>query len=71
MPEIIRHNAGDVLNQEIKKRGLKQGYVAEQIGITPAYLSQIVNGSRKMSTNIAVRASIVLGVSLDIFLKKS
>ena len=48
MPEIIRHNAGDVLNQEIKKRGLKQGYVAEQIGITPAYLSQIVNGSRKM-----------------------
>lgn len=71
MPEIVRPDAGKILNQEIKKHGLKQGYVAEQIGITPAYLSQIVNGSRKMSTDIAVRASIVLGVSLDIFLKRS
>lgn len=71
MPEIIRPDAGKVLNREIKNRGLKQGYVAEQVGITPAYLSQIVNGSRKMSTDIAVRASIALSVSLDIFLKKS
>jgi plasmid maintenance system antidote protein VapI len=71
MPEIIRPDAGKVLNQEIKNRGLKQGYVADKIGISPAYMSQLVNGSKKVSTDVAVRASIILGVPLDIFLKKS
>lgn len=71
MPEIIRPDAGKVLNQEIKNRGLKQSYVADKIGISPAYMSQLVNGSKKVSTDVAVRASIILGVPLDIFLKKS
>lgn len=70
MPEIIRPDAGKVLNQEIKNRGLKQGYVADKIGISPAYMSQLVNGSKKVSTDVAVRASIILGVPLDVFLKK-
>lgn len=71
MLEIIRPDAGKVLNQEIKNCGLKQGYVADKIGISPAYMSQLVNGSKKVSTDVAVRASIILGVPLDIFLKKS
>lgn len=71
MPEIIRPDAGKVLNQEIKNRGLKQCYVADKIGISYAYMSQLVNGSKKVSTDVAVRASIILGVPLDIFLKKS
>lgn len=71
MPEIIRPDAGKVLNQEIKNRGLKQGYVADKIGISHAYMSQLVNGNKKVSTDVAVRASIILGVPLDIFLKKS
>lgn len=71
MPEIIRPDAGKILNQEIKNRGLKQGYVADKIGISQAYMSQLVNGSKKVSTDVAVRASIILGVPLDIFLKKS
>ncbi|WP_432226207.1 helix-turn-helix transcriptional regulator [Limosilactobacillus fermentum] len=50
---------------------MKANFVAKQIGISPSYLSQVMNGSRNLSSDVAIRASQVLGLSLDIFLDKS
>jgi len=37
----------DNLIKLIKDTGLKNKYIAEKLGITPVYLSFILNGSRK------------------------
>ncbi|WP_225431149.1 helix-turn-helix transcriptional regulator [Limosilactobacillus reuteri] len=55
----------------IDKRGLKQNYVAREIGITPNYLGQILNGNRKLSADVAIKAAQVLGLPLDVFLNLS
>nr|WP_278780964.1 helix-turn-helix transcriptional regulator [Limosilactobacillus mucosae] len=71
MSEIIRPDAGKVLGQLIREKGLKQSFVADEIGISGAYLSQITNGSRRLSAEVAIRASLILKVPIDIFLHKS
>ena len=71
MTTVLKHDAYKMLNSEIKNRGLKKKYIASKIGITPNYLGQVLNGSKSLSTDVAIKASQVLGVSLDIFLNKS
>lgn len=71
MPEVIKDDAYKVLRSTIENKGLKQNYVAEQIGITPNYLTSILNGRRRLNANVAISASQVLGIPLDIFLHKS
>ncbi|MBM6754437.1 helix-turn-helix domain-containing protein [Lactobacillus alvi] len=45
----------------IVKHGLKQRYVAKEIGITPNYLSAILNGRKNMNADIAIRATKLFG----------
>lgn len=71
MPDVLKPDAYKILNNEIKRRGLKANFVAKQIGISPNYFSQVMNGSRNLSSDVAIRASQVLGLPLDIFLNKS
>lgn len=71
MTTVINPEAYQLLKKEIDKRGLKRNYVAQEIGISQTYLSQVLNGSRKLSTDVAIKASRVLELPLDIFLKNS
>ncbi|QHJ74708.1 transcriptional regulator [Lactobacillus phage JNU_P1] len=71
LPEVIKDDAYKVLRSTIESRGLKQNYVAKRIGITPNYLASILNGRRRLNANIAIRASQVLEIPLDIFLRKN
>lgn len=71
MTRVLKPDAYKILNNEIKRRGLKANFVAKQIGISPSYLSQVMNGSRNLSSDVTIRASQVLGLPLDIFLDKS
>lgn len=71
MTTIVAPDAYKKLKSEIDDRGLKTKFVADKIGIGQAYLSQILNGSRNLSSNVALKASQVLGVPIDIFLNKS
>ena len=68
---ILKKEAYKELKSVIDKRGLKQNYVAQKIGITPNYLGQILNGNRKLSTDVAIKAAQVLGLPLDAFLNLS
>ena len=68
---ILKKEAYKELKSVIDERGLKQNYVAQKIGITPNYLGQILNGNRKLSTDVAINAAQVLGLPLDVFLNLS
>ncbi|MCZ3668397.1 helix-turn-helix domain-containing protein [Limosilactobacillus vaginalis] len=71
MTTVLKDDAYKRLKQEIDSRGIKTKFIANEIGISPNYLGQVLNGSRKLSTDVAVKASQVLGVPLTIFLNKS
>jgi transcriptional regulator with XRE-family HTH domain len=68
---VLKDDAYKRLKQEIDSRGIKTKFVANEIGISPNYLGQVLNGSRKLSTDVAVKASQVLGLPLTIFLNQS
>lgn len=68
---VLKEDAYKRLKQEIDSRGIKTKFVANKIGISPSYLGQVLNGSRKLSTNVAIKASQVLDIPLTIFLNKS
>lgn len=71
MTTVLKDDAYKRLKQEIDSRGIKTKFIANEIGISPNYLGQVLNGSRKLSTDVAVKASQVLGVPLTIFLNRS
>lgn len=71
MTTVLKEDAYKRLKQEIDSRGIKTKFVANKIGISPNYLGQVLNGSRKLSTDVAVKASQVLNLPLTIFLNKS
>ncbi|MQB64693.1 XRE family transcriptional regulator [Lactobacillus reuteri] len=71
MVTVLKKEAYKELKSVIDKRGLKQNYVAREIGITPNYLGQILNGNRKLSADVAIKAAQVLGLPLDVFLNLS
>lgn len=71
MTTVLKDDAYKKLKSEIETRGLKKKYIASKIGITPNYLGQVLNGSRTLSTDVAIKASQILKVPLDVFLKKS
>lgn len=48
-----------------EERGLKQNFVAKQLGITPNYYSQIENGHRTPQVEHLLKLRNILNVSLD------
>mgnify|MGYP001852146231 CR=1 FL=1 len=71
MTTVLRKDAYKILKNEIDKRGIKTKFVANKIGVSSNYFGQVINGSRKLSTDVAIKASQVLGLPLTIFLNKS
>lgn len=71
MTTVIKPDAYRQLKAEIDNRGLKTKYVAKKIGVAPSYFGQVLNGSRRLSTDVAIKATQVLDLPLDIFLNKS
>lgn len=69
MTTVLKDDAYKHLKQEIDSRGIKIKFIAQQIGISSNYFGQVLSGSRKLSTDVAVKASQVLNVPLSIFLK--
>lgn len=69
MTEIIKQDAYVILRDTIISRGLKQKYVAEKIGISTNYLGQVLKGNKRMSADVVIRASQILDLPIEIFLK--
>lgn len=62
---LLKENANSILKEELESRGLKQKFVAENIGVTTTYLSQLLNGSRSLSVEIAIKTARFLNVPLE------
>ena len=71
MTTVLKRDAYKILKDEVDKRGIKRVYLANKIGISPNYLGSVLNGSKNLSTDVAIKASQVLGISFDAFLRKS
>lgn len=71
MTTVLKPDANEILKEEIDKRGLKRKFVADKIGVSSNYFSQVLNGTRSLSTDIAVKASQTLQIPLEIFLQNS
>lgn len=39
----------NIINQQIKESGVKQSFIAEQLGISPSMFSLVLNGKRTLS----------------------
>lgn len=61
---------GEMIKDEIEYRGLSQRKLAEQIGISPTLLNEILNGKRSVSTEYALLFEAALGIDAEIWLRQ-
>jgi len=55
-----RNRTHVVLNDIIKDKGIKQSWIAEWLGITPAYLSLILNRKRRLTEEMEVDFNLLI-----------
>lgn len=65
----LKEEAAKILKAEIKKNGLKQTFIADEIGITRNYLSAMLSRKKKLNTDIALRICKLIGVDAKKILK--
>lgn len=53
---------GEVLAAELEERGITQKAFAEQIGMRPSHLSELINGKRGVTMAIADKLQKALGI---------
>lgn len=58
-------NISNNLRKLREKRGIKQKFIAEQLGISPNYYSQIENGHRPPQVEHLLKLRNIFNVSLD------
>ena len=58
-------NYGDQIKQYRLKLGLTQGQVAQEMSVTPGYISNVENGRTAMSLRILIFYAKIMGVTLD------
>ena len=65
-PARMAIHPGTILKEELRERKIKQRELAEQIGMQPSHLSEIVRGKRPMTKAVADKLETVLGIpSID------
>ena len=62
---LLKENANSILKKELANKGLKQTYVAKHIGIANTYLSQLLNGSKPLTVEVAIKVARFLDVPLE------
>jgi transcriptional regulator with XRE-family HTH domain len=56
---------GERLASALRLKGLKQADLADELGITQAAVSKIINGSQYLDFDLAVKACKILDISLS------
>ena len=60
---------GELIRDELEERNLTQAKLAEQIGVSPSLLNEVINGKRGVNTELALLLDAALGISADIWIK--
>ena len=56
---------GEILNEELKERGIKQKELAAKIGILPSHLNELIKGKRSFTVALAMALEKELGIPYD------
>ena len=75
-PEMIANNIlpsapihpGEILKDEIESRGITQKALAEQIGLAPSVLNEVLNGKRAMTIEYALLLYAARGIEADLWI---
>lgn len=57
---------GEFIRDELEARNLSQAKLANQIGISPSLLNEVINGKRSVNTELALLLEAALGIEADI-----
>ena len=60
---------GEILEDELRERGLKKNYVAQQLGLKPSNLSEIVKGRRGINAELAYQLEQTLNIEAEFWLR--
>ena len=66
-PSLSVH-PGEVLQEELKSRGLLQNAFASRIGMQPSHLSAIIHGKRNITAAIAKKLERELGIAAHVWM---
>ena len=60
---------GDVLDSEIKARGLKKSAFAKQLGLSASQLSELLHAKRRVSEDLALRLEKLLDIEAEFWMR--
>lgn len=66
-PSLAVH-PGEVLQEELKSRGLLQNAFATRIGMQPSHLSALIHGKRNVTPAIAKKLERELGIAAQVWM---
>jgi addiction module HigA family antidote len=59
---------GQLIREELEEREMTQAKLAEQIGVSPSLLNEVINGKRAVNTELALLLEAALGIAAHIWL---
>jgi HTH-type transcriptional regulator/antitoxin HigA len=68
VPGLASH-PGQLLKDELDSREMKQIDLAKELGIAKNVMSEIINGKRNLTPDLAVRLEDALGIKADFWMK--
>ncbi|MBS1664227.1 MAG: HigA family addiction module antidote protein [Bacteroidetes bacterium] len=60
---------GEILQDELEAREIKKSWFAEQLGIRPGHLSELLGGKRNVSAAIALKLERLLGIPAEYWMR--
>lgn len=60
---------GELIRDELEASNLSQAKLANQIGVSPSLLNEVINGKRAVNTELALLLEGALGIEAELFLK--
>lgn len=65
----ISLHPGEILQDELEARDIKKSWFAEQLGIKPGHLSELLRGRRHVSAATALKLEKLLGITAEYWLR--
>lgn len=59
---------GELIFEELEARNMTQAALANQIGVAPSLLNEVIKGKRSVNTELALLLEAALGISAELWL---
>lgn len=65
----VRLHPGEIINDELEARNIKKLVFAEQIGMKPGHLSDLLHGKRHVSAATAIKLEKLLNIPAEYWMR--